>query len=162
MNVNNFHDANTALSVLGETSSFGREVSDYHLHNGGEKNIVEKSPEQLSDIFQPPVLLNKTNYSEISSSHNEQIPKKLLSKIKKKKNQNSKPVKKWFKGKTDTDIIEYQESSAGVSQRENYNDECPVSLHIQPISCEESVLNSSILDEILSEKKRVIPLPFSV
>lgn len=157
MNVNNVHDTNTAINVLGETSSLGREVSDYHHHNGGEKNIiVEKTPEQLSDMFQPSVLLNKTNSSEISCCHNEQIPKMLLKKIKKKKSKNSKPVKKWFRGRTDTDKVEHKESLAGVSKRENCNDECPVSLQIQPISCGESVLNSSILDEVLSEKKRIL------
>lgn len=156
MNANNIHDANTAVCVLGEASSFGREVSGYNLHNGGEKNIKEKTPEQLSVMFQPSVLLNRTNSSEIDCCHSEQIPKMLQKKAKKKKSQNSKPVKKWFRGRIDTEKIEHKDSSAGVSKRENCNDECPVSLHIQPLSCGESVLNSSILDEVLSEKKRVI------
>jgi hypothetical protein len=160
MNADNFRDANTAVSVPGETSSLVREVSDYHHHNGGENNIIEKTPEQLSDMFQPSVLLNKTNSSEISCCHNEQIPKMLLRKIKKKKNQNTKPVKRWFRGRADADKIERQDTSTGVSERENCNDEYPVSLQIQPVTCGESVLNSSILDEVLSEKKRVIPLFF--
>lgn len=160
MNVNNFHDPNAAVSVPGETSCLVREVSDYHLRNGGKKNVIEKTPEQLSDMFQPSVLLNKTNSSEISCCYKEQIPKISLRKIKKKRSQNSRPVKGWFRRKTDGDKIEHQESSTGVSKRENSNDECPVSLQIQPITCGESVLNSSILDEVLSEKKRVIPLIF--
>jgi hypothetical protein len=160
MNVNNFHNSNTTVSVLGEASSLVREVSDYHLHNGGEKNIIEKTPEQLSDMFQPSVLLNKTNSSEISCCYNEQIPKMPQKKIKKKRSKNSRPVKRWFRGRTNANKIEHQESSTGVSKRENCNDECPVSLQIQPITCGESVLNSSILDEVLSEKKRVIPLIF--
>jgi hypothetical protein len=160
MNVNNFHDANTAVSVLGETSSVVREVSDYHLHNRGEKNVTEKTPEQLSDMFQSSVLHNKTNSSEISCCYNEQIPKMSLKKMKKKRSQNSRPVKRWFRGRTDADRIEHQQSSTGVSKRENCIDECPVSLQIQPITCGESVLNSSILDEVLSEKKRVIALIF--
>ncbi|PNF34266.1 hypothetical protein B7P43_G16894 [Cryptotermes secundus] len=159
MNVNNFHYPNAAVSVPGEISSHVREVSDYH-RNGGEKNVIKKTPEQLSDMFQPSVLLNKTNSSEINCCYKEQMPKISLKKIKKKRILNSRPVKGWFRGKTDGDKIEHQESSTGVSKRENCNDECPVSQHIQPITCGESVLNSSILDEVLSEKKRVIPLIF--
>jgi hypothetical protein len=150
MSVNNFHDANRAFSVLGGASSLGREVSDYHL-NGGEKNVMEKTPEQLSDMCQP------SNSSEINWSHKKQMPKVLLKKMKKKKkSQSSKPVRKLFKGRTDADKVEHRESSAVATESENCDDECPVSFQIQPISCGESVLNSSLLDEVLSEKKRVI------
>jgi hypothetical protein len=148
MNMNNLHDANRAFNVLGRASPLRREVSDYHL-NGGEKNVMEKTPEELSDMCQP------SKSSEINCSHNEQMPKMLLKKMKKKKKQNSKPARKWFKGRTDIDKLKHQKSSAVVSERENYDDECPVSFQIQPISCGESVLNSSILEEVLSEKKRV-------
>jgi hypothetical protein len=159
MNVNNLHDASKVFSGLGGASSLSKEVSKYRL-NGGEKNELEKTPEQLSDMCQPLVLLNKTNSSEISCSHNEQIPKMLMKKIKKKKSKNLKPVRKWFRGRTDADKLEHQESSAAVSERENCDDECPISFQNQPISWGESVLNSSILDEVLSEKKRVISLSF--
>jgi hypothetical protein len=154
MNVNNLHDANRAFSVLGGASSLRREASDYHL-NRGEKNVIENTPEQLSDMCQP------SNSSEINCSHNKQMPKVLLRKMKKKKkSQSSKPVRKLFKGRTDADKVEHRESAADVSERENCEDECPVSFQIQPITCGESVLNSSLLDEVLSEKKRVISLSF--
>jgi hypothetical protein len=151
MNVNNSHNA----SGLEHTASLGKQVTDYCLNNEGGKNVAEQMPEQMSSTLQSPALLNEKRCSEISSCQSKQIPKKLLKKIKKRKSQNSKPIKKWFKEKTDKDKTEETESLTDAPERENYDDEHPVSLHIQSLSRAESVLNSSILDEILSEKKRV-------
>jgi hypothetical protein len=162
MNVNNSHDASTTASVFEHTASLGGEVSDCLEQNESEKNISEQTPEHSGDTLQLPALLNKTNSSEISSFETEQLPKNLLKKIKRKKSQNSRPIKKWLKGKTDRDKVEHGESSTYAPERENCDDEHPVSLHIQPISHGESVLNSSILDEILSEKKRVTVLSLFV
>jgi hypothetical protein len=155
MNVDNF-DANTVTSAVEHTACRRRDVSDYHLHNEGKKNIVEQTPVQLCDKLQQPLLLNKTSCSQIGRSHTAQMPKNLLKKIKKKRSQNSKSLKKLVKGKLEKDKTQEAESSINASERENCDVEYPVSLHIQPVSCGESVLNSSILDVILSEKKRVI------
>ena len=155
MNVNKF-DANTAASAVDCTACPGRDVSDYHLNNEGKKNIAEQTAEQLYNKLQQPLLLNNTSYSQISCLHSEQMPKNLLKKIKKKRSQNSKPLKNLVKGKPEKDKTQEAESSSNASEREICDVEYPMSVHIQPVSCGESVLNSSILDEILSEKKRVI------
>jgi hypothetical protein len=160
MDVNNF-DVKTAASAVEHTACPGGDTSDYHLHNEGKKNIAEQTPEQLCDKLQLPLLLNKTSCSRSSCSHSEQMTKNLLKKIKKKRSQNFKPFKNLVKGKPEKDKIKEAESSTDASERDNCDVECPVSLHIQPVSCGESVLNSSILDEILSEKKRVITLNIS-
>jgi hypothetical protein len=162
MNANNSHDVDTTASVPEHTPSLGGEVSDYVVRNEGEKDVSEQTTGQFSDILQLPTVLNKTVYSETSSFESEQIPKKLLKKIKRKKNQSSRPIKKLLKGKTGKDDAEHGESSTHALQRENSDDEHPVSLHIQPISHGESVLSSSILDEVLSEKKRVIVLSLCI
>jgi hypothetical protein len=158
MNVNNSHDVDTTASVPEHTPSLGGEVSDYVVRNEGEKDVSE----QFSDTLQLPTVLNKTVSSETSSFESEQIPKKLLKKIKRKKNQSSRSIKKMLKGKTGKDEAERGESSTHALQRENSDDEHPVSLHIQPISHGESVLSSSILDEVLSEKKRVTVLSLCI
>jgi hypothetical protein len=156
MNKNNAHQTSTTAGVFEHATSLGGEVSDCLDQNGSEKNISDQTPQQLGDALQLPALLSKTNSLKISSFETEQMPKNMLKKIKRKKSQNSRPIKKWLKGKTGRDRAECGESSTHASEREKYGDEHPVLLHIQPISHGESVLNSSILDEILSEKKRVI------
>ena len=155
MNVINF-DANTMASAVEHTACCGRDVTDYRVHNEGRRNITEQTPEEFCDKLQQPLLLSRKSYSQISCSDSEQMPKNLLKKIKKKRNQNSKPLKNLVKGKHEKDKPQEAESSTDVSERENCDAECPLSLHIQPVSCGESILNSLILDEILSEKKRVI------
>ena len=156
MNVNNF-DENTVASSVECTACCGRDISNYHLHNEGKRNITEQIPEKFCEKLQQPLLLNKTSYSQISCSHSERMPKNLLKKIKKKRSQNLKPLKNLVKGKHEKDITQEPESSTSASERENCDVEYPLSLHIQPVSCGESFVNSLILDEILSEKKRVIP-----
>jgi len=159
MNVNNF-DENTVASAVERTACCGRDISNYQLHNEGKRNITEQTPEKFCDKLQQPLLLNKTIYSQVSCSNSERMPKNLLKKIK-KKSQNAKPLKNLVKGKPEKDITQEPESSASASERENCDAEYPLSLHIQPVSCGESILNSLILDEILSEKKRVIPFNIS-
>lgn len=154
-NVNGI-DENTVASAVECTACCGRDISNYHLHNEGKRDITEQTPEKFCDKLQQPLLLNKTSYSQISCSHSERMPKNLLKKIKKKRSQNSKPLKNLVKGKHEKDKTREPESSTGASERENCDVEYPLSLHIQPVSCGESILNSLILDEILSEKKRVI------
>lgn len=149
MNVNNFVE-NTVASAVERTACCGRDISDYHLHNGGKRNITEQTPEDFCDKLQQPLLLNKTSYL-----HSERMPKNLLKKIKKKRSQNSKPLKDLVKGKHEKDKTQ-AECSTSASERQNCDVEYPLSLHIHPVSCGESILNSLILDEILSEKKRVI------
>jgi hypothetical protein len=152
MNVNNFVE-NTVASTVNCTTCCVRDISDYHLHNEVKRNITEQTPEDFCDKLQQPLLLNK---KQISCSRREQMPKNLLKKIKKKRSQNSKPLKNLVKGKHGKDKTQEVGCSTGVSERENCDAEYPLSLHIHPVSCGESILNSLILDEILSEKKRVI------
>jgi hypothetical protein len=154
MNVNNF-DENTVASFVERTACCRRDISNNHLHNEGKRNITEQTPEKFCDKLQQPLLLNKTSYSQLSCSHSERMPKNLLRR-KKKRSKNSKPLKNLIKGKLAKDITQKPESSTCASERENCDVEYPLSLHIQPVSCGESILNSLILDEILSEKKRVI------
>ncbi|KDR21956.1 hypothetical protein L798_02845 [Zootermopsis nevadensis] len=153
MNMNNSQDANTSASVFEHTASVGGEFSDCLAQNE-DKSIPEQTPEDSGDTLQLTAFFSKTNSSEISSSETEQMPKNLQKKIKRKKSQNSRQIKKWLKGKTDK--AEHGESSTYASERENCDDEHPVLCHIHPMSHGESVLNSSILDEILSEKKRIL------
>lgn len=160
MNVNNFNE-HTVASAVEHIACCGRDSSNYHLHNEAKRNITEQTPEKFCDKLQQPLLLNKTSYSQIRCSHSERMPKNLLKKIKKKRSQNSKPLKNLVKGKREKDVTQEPESSTSASERENCDVEYPLSLHIQPVSCGESILNSLILDEILSEKKRVIPFNIS-
>lgn len=160
MNVNNFYE-NTVASAVEHTACCGRDISNYQLYNEGKKNITEQTPEKFCDKLQQPLLLNKTSYSQVSCSSSGRMPKILLKIIKKKRSHNSKPLKNLVKGKSEKDITQEPESSTSASERENCDAEYPLSLHIQPVSCGESILNSLILDEILSEKKRVIPFNIS-
>jgi hypothetical protein len=153
MNVNNF-DENTVASAVEHTVCCGRDISNYHLHNEGKRNITEQTPEKFCDKLQQPLLLNKTSYSQIRCSHSERMPKNLLKKIKKKRSQSLKPLKNLVKGKHEKNVTQEPESSASASEREYCDVEYPLSLHIQPVSCGESILNSLILDEILSKKKK--------
>lgn len=152
MNVNNF-DENTVASVVERTACCGRDISNYQLHNEGKRNLTEQTPEKFCDKLRQLLLLNKTNYSQVSCSKRERMPKNFLKKIKKNRSQNSKPLKNLVKGKPEKDIIQEPESSTSASERENCDAEYPLSLHIQPVSCGESIFNSLILDEILSEKR---------
>ena len=67
-----------------------------------------------------------------------------MKRVKKRKCQNAKKCK-------------FEKNGVGEegAEKEHCNGEYTLPFHSQPVSRGESLLNSSILDEILSEKKRV-------
>lgn len=146
MNVNNFHNDGINSSLLESTTGLDIEIPDYGIHIEDRNSATNH--DQLPEGF--------TNLSHTTALLTDQIPKKSLKKIKKKKCHNSKQFRKWLKGNSDKYKTDHGESSTNSPERDNCDEDHPLALHIQPISCGESFLNSSILDEILSEKKRIL------
>ncbi|KAJ4431851.1 hypothetical protein ANN_20457 [Periplaneta americana] len=152
----NLCDGGINANVLEPTAKLDIEIPDYdiHIEDGNKITNQDQLSETFTNLSHTTALLTNNTSTEINSDQSEQIPRKSLKKIKRRKYQNSKQFRKWLKGNSDKDKLDHGGSSTNSPEKDVVDEDHPVSLHIQPISCGESFLNSSILDEILSEKKR--------
>lgn len=145
--MNNFHDNTTPSQFLEHSTASNSSTPSYCFGNEKENMLKDQAPELLSNEVEISVLARATDKPEEKNSVSTENNQKEVKKTKRRKYQSSKQLKKCKNERCGTEETDGTEKDQG--------DDHVVSFHMQPVSRGESFLNSSILDEILSEKKRV-------